>query len=209
MATIAPSTVDYSGNSDETLFLASREQHDSEAVGELVRRYERPLFGYLVRRTGNYSLAEELFQTTFQRVIERCDQFIVGRSFRAWLYSIASHLAIDAHRHSGRQRSAEVSNGDQREDSHQGTLLDLVTDREPAPPERLEADETRRILATAVEKLPDDRRHVVQLAYYQGLTHREVAEVLDIPLGTVKSRLHKALLELHGDCEHVFGVSAA
>lgn len=209
METVTQSALDYSGAGDETLLLAFRDRHDSEAVGELVRRYERPLFGYLVRRIGNYSLAEELFQTTFQRVIERCNQFIAGRSFRAWLYSIASHLAIDSHRHSGRQRSAEIFNDDQADDSHQGTLLDLIPDREPAPPERSEADENRRILVTAVEKLPDHLRHVVQLIYFQALTLREVAEVLDVPLGTVKSRLHKALLKLHDDCERVFGASAA
>jgi len=142
METVTQSAFDYSGAGDETLLLAFRDQHDSEAVGELVRRYERPLFGYLVRRTGNYSLAEELFQT-FQRV--------AGRSFRAWLYSIVSHLAIDSHRHTGRQRSAEVAGDDRTDDSHQGTLLDLIPDREPAPPERSEADENRCVLVTAVE----------------------------------------------------------
>jgi RNA polymerase sigma-70 factor (ECF subfamily) len=209
MENVAQSALDYTGAGDEALLLAFRDKHDKDAVGELVRRYERPLFGYLVHRTGNFSLAEELFQTTFQRVIERSDQFTVGRSFRAWLYSIASHLAIDAHRHCGRQRSAEVSNADPKADAHQGTLLDLVPDREPVPPERLEADEARRIVVAAVDKLPDELRHIVQLVYYQGLTLREVAEVLEIPLGTVKSRLHKALLDSHGDCERVFGASAA
>ena len=90
--------------SDEALLLAYRTRHDRGAAGELIRRYERPLYGYLLRYTGNPGLAEELFQTTFQRVIERADQFAAERKFRPWLYSIATHLAIDAGRRSGRSR---------------------------------------------------------------------------------------------------------
>lgn len=209
MEAVSQKSIDRSRLSDEELLAAFRSVHDQEAVSELVRRYERPLFSYLARYTGNYSRAEDLFQTTFQRVIERCDQFTVGRKFRPWLYSIATHLAIDAGRRAGRQRSLTPQGGDRDDDSRTSTVLDLLVDREPLPPDQLEADERHRIVSTAVAKLSDDLRHLVILVYYQGLTLREVAEALELPLGTVKSRLHKALLTLHDYCHRISGTNAA
>jgi RNA polymerase sigma-70 factor (ECF subfamily) len=206
---VSQELTDRSGLSDEELLVAYRSEHDQEAVSELVRRYERLLFSYLARYTGDPGSAEELFQTTFLRVVEHCDQFTVGRKFRPWLYSIATHLAIDAGRRAGRQRSLTPHGGDRDDDSHGSTALDLLVDREPLPLDRLEADERRRIISTAVAKLPDDLRHLVILVYYQGLTLREVAEALEIPLGTVKSRLHKALLTLHDYCYRITGTNAA
>lgn len=196
----SPNKIELSPSSDEELFSAFRTRRDHAAVSELIHRYERPLYGYLVRYTGDPGKAEELFQTTFQRVIEHCDQFISGRKFRPWLYSIATHLAVDVGRRSAKHRSPAPPEGFVDTDAHYNSAFDLLPNREPGPPDRLEADERRRIVRAAIEKLPDDLRRVIILAYYQGLTLREVAEALDLPLGTVKSRLHKALLALHDAC---------
>lgn len=192
---LPPSSAQGCGLTDEELWDAFRTRGDQGAIDELIRRYERPLYRYLVRYTGDTDRAEELFQSAFQRVIERRDQFTPGRKFRPWLYSIAMHLAIDAHRHSSREQTITSPEAEQ-DDAHQGTLLDLLTDHEEGPLEHAEADERRRIIRKAVDALPGDLRRIVFLTYYQGQTLQEVADTLQLPLGTVKSRLHQALIKL-------------
>jgi len=185
---------------DEQLFESFRTEGDQEALVELIRRYERPLYRYLVRYCGDTTRAEDLFQTTFARVIERSDQFTAGRRIKPWLYGIATHCAIDARRRAARQKPLEVQVDDEDSTSRLGTVLELLTDREPAPSARLEREESQAAIRAAVDSLPEDWRSIVILAYYEGLTLAETAEALNTPLGTVKSRLHKALLALHRKC---------
>lgn len=192
---------DRSQESDEHLFERFRSGRDREATTELIHRYEGPLFRYLYRFCGNRQLAEDLFQTTFQRVLERSAQFTAGRAFRPWLYSIATHSAIDARRRSERVRSMEPQIED---DSRAATIADVLPDREPGPSDQLQSQEQRVLLRSAIDTLSDDSRAIVLLVYYQGLKLREVAEALHIPVGTVKSRLHKTLHNLHDACLKTF-----
>jgi RNA polymerase sigma-70 factor, ECF subfamily len=169
-----------------------------DAFGALVRRYERELYGYLCRYLGDRSLADDVFQNTFLQLYLKSDQYEPGRPVRPWLYTIATNQAIDALRRGGRhpavsldQAAAEGADGEVR------GLLELLEAGGAAPLEQLQAEERRQAVRTAVERLPEFLRQVVILAYYQGLKYREIAEVLGIPVGTVKSRLHAALLKLH------------
>jgi RNA polymerase sigma-70 factor (ECF subfamily) len=114
------------------------------------------------------------------------------------LYTIATHQAIDAMRRLGRhptvsldQATGESSEGELH------SLIDLLESREVDPFEHTHADERRTLVRVAVDRLPDFLKQVVLLAYYQGLKYRDIAEILDIPVGTVKSRLHTALTKLH------------
>jgi RNA polymerase sigma-70 factor (ECF subfamily) len=120
-----------------------------------------------------------------------------GRPVRPWLYTIATHQAIDALRRAGRHQA--VSLDQQREETPNGDLQNLVgllESRGPDPLEQIQAEERKELVRDSVESLPDFLRQVVLLAYYQGLKYREIADILDIPVGTVKSRLHSALLRL-------------
>ena len=170
---------------------------ETEAFGALVRRYERELYGYLRRYLGDSSLAEDVFQNTFLQLYVKSGQYETGRPVRPWLYTIATHQAIDALRRNGRhqavsleQHRAEVTDGDLR------SLLDTLESRGPGPLEAASAQERRERVRAAVDQLPDFLRQVLVLAYYQGLKYREIAVVLGIPVGTVKSRLHAALVKL-------------
>ena len=183
---------------DEEL-LARLRAGDRDLFGELVRRYERELFGYLRRYTGNEDLAADVFQNTFTQVFLKIDQYEVGRSARPWLYTIATHQAIDALRKRNRRadmRADSVMVGDPTAPETTRPLVELLEAREPGPDDRAEAAELRRAVRAAVDGLPDLLREVVVLAYFQGLKYQEIADVLDIPLGTVKSRLHAALAKL-------------
>ncbi|HZY88886.1 MAG TPA: sigma-70 family RNA polymerase sigma factor [Gemmataceae bacterium] len=170
---------------------------ETEAFGALVRRYERELYGYLRRYVGDGSLAEDVFQNTFLQLYLKSGQYEAGRPVRPWLYTIATHQAIDALRRNSRhqavsleQRREEASDGELR------SLLETLEGRGPGPLELASEAERRERVRASVDRLPDFLRQVLLLAYYQGLKYREIADILDIPVGTVKSRLHAALVKL-------------
>ncbi|MEX0978369.1 MAG: sigma-70 family RNA polymerase sigma factor [Pirellulales bacterium] len=184
--------------SDEELLLAYRDQADREAFTGLVHRYERELYSYLRRYLGDAPMAEDAFQATFLQVHLKCDQFEEGRKFRPWLYTIATNQAIDAQRRNKRHKSVSLDRNTKPEGSDDvGTLMDLLTSREPSPDGRIEATQQRDWVRNAVAALPEGLREAVHLVYYQGLKYREAADILDIPVGTVKSRLHSAILKLN------------
>lgn len=182
--------------SDEDLLIAFRDG-TRDAFGELVRRYQRELYGYLRRYLGDDHLADDVFQNTFLQVYVKSNQYEAGRPVRPWLYTIATNQAVDALRRNGRhpttsldQTVREAGDGELR------SLMELLESSASSPLEHVQADERRLVVRAAVDQLPDFLRSVVILAYYQGLKYREIADILDIPVGTVKSRLHAALVKL-------------
>jgi RNA polymerase sigma-70 factor, ECF subfamily len=182
--------------SDEEL-LALFRQGRRDAFGVLVRRYEGELYGYLRRYLGDGELAEDVFQNTFIQVFTKLDQYEKGRPVRPWLYTIATHQAIDALRRQGRHQAVSL---DQEREELAGAdmpqLLGLLESRGPGPLEQLQGDERRQLVRASVDRLPDFLRQVVVLAYFQSLKYKDIADILDIPVGTVKSRLHAALMRL-------------
>lgn len=184
--------------SDEELIREYQATGSSSAFEELVRRYERELFNYLCQYLRDPEMAEDAFQATFLQVHRKCHQFDAGRRFRPWLYAVATNQAIDAQRRSRRHRLVSL---DQRSVLHSadhelGALVDIVEGEELDPEERLELSERKEDVQQAMEQLPEPLRQVILLVYYQGLKYREAAEVLNIPVGTVKSRLHAAIRKL-------------
>jgi RNA polymerase sigma-70 factor (ECF subfamily) len=178
--------------------LAYRDQADREAFSQLVHRYERELYSYLRRYLGDAPMAEDTFQATFLQVHLKCDQFEEGRKFRPWLYTIATNQAIDAQRRNKRHKNISLDRNTRPEGSDDvGTLMDLLSSSEPAPDHNLDASHQREWIRDAVESLPEGLRQAINLVYYQGLKYREAADILEIPVGTVKSRLHSAILKLN------------
>lgn len=187
------------GPSDEELLLAYRSTGRKEPFEELIRRYEHELYSYLRRYLGDAELAADVFQTTFLQLHLKRDVFQSDRRLRPWLYTIATNQAIDAQRREKRHRMASLdsvaSNGSHDQDVVK--LLDLMASQCMGPEEMAGAAEDRESIRQSLQQLPDHLRSVVTLVYYQGLKYREAAEVLDIPVGTVKSRMHAALLKLN------------
>ena len=183
--------------SDEELIARYRDRADPDAFRELLHRYERELFNYLCRYLRDRALAEEVFQTVFLRVHQKAQLYEPGRAFRPWLYSIATHQAIDALRKAGRRRMTSLDTVHGQNEMDGTTLLDLLEDRTSGPLAQLEEHERSAWARQAVDELPHALRDVVLLVYFQGLKFREAAEALGIPLGTVKSRMHQALVRLN------------
>jgi len=169
----------------------------TEAFGALVRRYERELYGYLRRYLGDATLADDVFQNTMLQVYLKGAQYEAGRPVRPWLYTIATNQAIDALRRNGRHQLLSLDQ--QREELADGELSSLAETLEtngPGPLDAAQGQERREKIRASVDRLPEFLRQVLLLAYYQGLKYREIADILGIPVGTVKSRLHAALVKL-------------
>jgi RNA polymerase sigma-70 factor, ECF subfamily len=195
---MADESPDSATPSDEQLLADYRRSGDREAFAQLVSRYERELFSYLRRYLGDAEMAEDAFQATFLQVHLKCDQFEEGRRFRPWLYTIATNQAIDAQRRNKRHRNLSLDRSPKGEGNDEvGSLVDLLVSKELNPESQLDASQRRDWIRDALERLPEQFRTAVQLIYYQGLKYREAAEILGIPVGTVKSRLHTAILKLN------------
>jgi RNA polymerase sigma-70 factor (ECF subfamily) len=183
--------------SDEELLLRFR-KGEREAFGQLVRRYERELYGYLRRYLGDANLADDVFQNTFLQLYTKIGQYEAGRPVRPWLYTIATHQAIDALRRNSRHQALSLDQErDEIRDGDVHSLLSLLESRLGSPVDHVQDLERRQQVRASVERLPEFLRQVVILAYYQGLKYREIADIVGIPVGTVKSRLHAALVKLH------------
>jgi len=196
----APSVGPMSSNSsrtDEELLLGYRTSHDPDLFSELVHRYERELYSYLRRYLGDAEMAEDAFQAAFLQVHLKCEQFESGRSVRPWLYTIATNQAIDLQRRSRRHRMVSLDRSTSADGEDVGKLLDLLTSKEPGPTLQISADERREWLHRTVNDLPQPLADVVNLVYFHDLKYREAAEALNIPVGTVKSRMHAAVAKLN------------
>ena len=177
---------------DEQLLLRYREIGDAEAFSILVHRHERELFNYLRRYLGNADQADDVFQATFLQVHRRCHLFDDKRRFRPWLYSIATHQAIDSMRRSRRHQRMSVDGPS----LHGSTLGNALVARTLGPAAQLEEGEERAWARRAVANLPEAQRSALVLVYFQGMKYRDAAAKLGIPEGTLKTRVHTGVATL-------------
>lgn len=167
-----------------------------EFLGVLVERHETPLFSLLVHMTGgDRSRADDLFQETFLRAVQSAASFDPTKRFKAWISTIAVNLVRDDARR--KKRRSEVHHDDDEERGPK-TLPSRGESPEASATRNDEARKIKRILQELTEK----EREVVLLHFYEDMTLVETAEALEIPVGTVKSRLHGALTRLKGLLEH-------
>lgn len=196
MSTTTSTLRNDAGQTDEELFHRFRDKQDDRAFETLVYRYERPLFAYLRRLLHSDQLAEDVFQGTFLRVHTKRQSFDVARRFQPWLYAIATRQAIDTVRREKRHRPKAAPPTGTR------TSADRTLDDMPAsgstPVEQVQNREEWQRVRAAVGRLSAVQQRAVQLVYGEGLAYREAAGVLGVPVGTVKSRVHSAILALGG-----------
>jgi len=190
----SPLNVSSSDVSDESLIAQYRANGDRGLFETLIGRYEREIFSYLRRYIGNAEMAEDAFQGTFLQVHLKCHQFDLARRFRPWLYAIATNQAIDTQRRNKRHRMASLDRSATTDrDSQDGSWSERIVGDAPDPHQAATESEDRRWIHGSVASLGESMQQVVHLVYYQGMKYREAAEVLGIPVGTVKSRLHAAV----------------
>jgi RNA polymerase sigma-70 factor, ECF subfamily len=165
---------------------------DEKAFAELVRRYERELYGFLLRFLGRQAAAEDVFQEAFLQVHLSADRFETHRRFRPWLYTIAANKARDYLRREKRRPTVQLTGGSDDDDDGTRMLQEFVRD-DTTPDVVLHEKEQKELVRKVVAEVPDHLREILVLGYFEQLSYKEMAEVLSIPLGTVKSRLHAAV----------------
>ena len=174
----------------EDALVARLRQGDHRAFEELVIAYQHRVFGVALRMLGNRAEAEEIAQETFLRAHRALPEFRGDARLHTWLYAIASRLCLNrlasAHR--------RLVQGDDE-------ALAAAPADEPSAAARLERAELDAAVREAISALPEERRIVVVLRDLEGLSYEEIAEVLDLEPGTVRSRLHRARLDLKAKLE--------
>ena len=177
---------------DEALLAAGRKGDDT-AFGTLINRYQQELFHFLLRFTRNRAAADDLFQETFLQVYLAADRFDVDKRFKPWLFTIAANKARDYLRRNRKRQTAALSA--EATPGHEGgrTFMELLAADLPEPPQVAEDADTAQRVRDVVDTLPEHLREILLLAYFQQLPYRDIADVLGVPLGTVKSRLHAAV----------------
>jgi RNA polymerase sigma-70 factor (ECF subfamily) len=183
--------------SDEALLSRYRDLGRTEDFETLIRRYQNELYRYLTRYLRDRTLSEDVFQNTFLQIHLKRGLYEEGRPVRPWIYSIATHQAVDALRKVGRHPTVSLDQSvNSSGEAEAGRLIDLLTSREDGPLAGLQNEERKAWVRESVARLPEVLRQTLILAYHEDLKYREIAEILKIPVGTVKSRLHAALAKL-------------
>lgn len=188
---------DYSRPSDEALLSRYRDGRRPEDFAEIVQRFSGDLSRRLARYIHDTALAEDALQDTFLQVHAKCGLYRDGWPARRWLHTVAINRAIDTLRRAKRlpaTRLDQPRGADEQGESR--PLLELLAGKNPGPLEELEEQERQSWVHESMAHLPGLMRQALILGYVRGLSYAEIASHLGIPLGTVKSRLHRAICEL-------------
>ena len=177
--------------SDE-LLLELHLEGDAGAFAALVGRYKNELHGFLAKFLGSATAADDVFQETFLQIHLSGATFDQTRKFKPWLYTIAANKARDFHRKRKRRMmvSLEAPIG---KNPDSATLLDMLKSDQEQPDVQSQTADEQALVKRVLDGLPDHQREVILLGYFQRMSYQQVADVLQIPLGTVKSRLHAAV----------------
>ncbi|HEV8355909.1 MAG TPA: sigma-70 family RNA polymerase sigma factor [Gemmatimonadales bacterium] len=199
---MAEPPLDLRAATDQEVVAVAR-RRDEAACRELVRRYERPVFSLLFRMVRNRELAEDLAQETFIKVLNALDSYRPEYKFSSWVFKIANNAAID---HLRRRELDTLSlEGSPHADTPQmveATALQIGEKAETA----LEAVEHKELggeIELAIAKLRPEYRTCILLRHVEGRAYEEIAEILNLPLGTVKTYIHRARNELRVALAHL------
>jgi RNA polymerase sigma-70 factor (ECF subfamily) len=177
---------------DEQLLAAYR-QGDRTGFSRLVERYQRELFHFLVRFVGDRAAAEDLFQESFLQVHQSAKLFDPQRRFRPWLFTIAANKARDYLRAQSRRPANQLQAAINPTNDDSGEFIDLMKSDDLGPATPLERQEIQELVQKTVMEMPANFREILLLSYFHQFSYKQIGEILEIPLGTVKSRLHAAV----------------
>jgi RNA polymerase sigma-70 factor (ECF subfamily) len=187
---------------DQEVVLLARSGRET-AYRELVRRYERPVFALLYRMVRDRELAEDLAQETFIKALNAIDSYRPEFKFSSWIFKIANNAAID---HLRRREldtlSLDGSPHAETPEAMQATALQIGA-RQESPLDAVEARELGGAIEAAIGRLRPEYRSCILLRHVEGRAYEEIAEILDLPLGTVKTYIHRARNELRLALAHL------
>ncbi len=166
---------------------------DEDAFQELVNRYKNPLYAFLKRFLNRQELVEDVFQETFLQLYTSKESFDTSRPLRPWLFTIAANKAKDALRKMQRHASMELGAIADAADVSIDDVVNLLTSYKITPDEEVSKGETAQRVREIIANMPEKLRGILILAYFEQFSYKQMAEILSIPIGTVKSRLHTAV----------------
>ena len=173
---------------DTTTIASGLKQRDPELLDLLIEQYQFRLFRYLLHLTGSQERAEDFFQETWLRVLERGDQYKGKWKFEAWLFAIARNLVLDWHRRKKPQSLESLAGPDE-----DAPAFDLRDEKAESPLEQVMHAEVRTGMQLSMQKVPAIYREVLVLRFQEEMQLDEIACVTGAPISTVKSRLYRGL----------------
>ena len=165
---------------------------ESEVFAVLLKRYQIPIINYVYRMMGNYDTAVDLSQEVFLKVYLSLDKYDKTYKFSTWLYKIASNQTIDYLR----KKKLNVVSIDHVPDSEEEGRPFEIPSNNPGPEELFFSKDLQERIESLLETLPEDYKELLVLRHVNGLSYNEIAEVTNLPLGTVKNRIFRARREL-------------
>jgi len=190
---------------DEQAMWRVQTQDDETAFAQLVRRWEGPIQRLCLRMTGDLHRGEDLAQEAFTRVFAKRKEYQPNGKFSTWLWRIALNLCYDELRR--RQRREETSLDGMCGEAM--AALEAFVAPEPAPDKSLVEQERSELVRKALMQLTETYRTVLVMRHYEDLKFREIADVLDVPEGTVKSRMAEALTQMNRILKPILAVESA
>jgi RNA polymerase sigma-70 factor (ECF subfamily) len=199
---MASSPIELASATDQEVVALARHGQDA-AYRELVRRYERPIFSLVYRMVRDRELAEDLAQETFVKALNAIESYRPEFKFSSWIFKIANNAAID---HLRRREldtlSLDGSPHAETPEAIEATALQ-IGDRQETALEEVEARELGGEIETAISRLRPEYRSCILLRHVEGRAYEEIAEILGLPLGTVKTYIHRARNELRLSLAHL------
>ncbi len=189
----------------EAELLARYAAGEEAAFREIVNRYKNGLYAFLKQFLNRHDLIEDVFQETFLQLFTSRDSFDPNYPLRPWLFTIAANKAKDALRK--QQRTAAINIGAIAESQEMSfdDVLNALTSDTTMPYEKLERGETASRVRQIIANMPENLREILILGYFHKFSYKQMAQILSIPIGTVKSRLHTAVGRFAKEWKAAFG----
>ena len=178
---------------EEKALIARCKRGDLDAFNELIKKYEKPVYNFAYRLTGRYDDAQDVAQDAFVRVYNAIGSFRGDASFSTWLFRITTNVFLDERK---KTRAHPTSSLDEYIATEESSMARQVEDPSPTPEMLTEGMERSQLLEQAIQSLPEYQRAMVVLYHTEQKSYEEIAEIMDMPIGTVKSRLNRARLAL-------------
>jgi len=197
-----PTRLDLANLPDATLVTLAQQGRD-DAFREIVTRYERPVFSLVFRMVRDREVAEDLAQDAFIKVLNALDKYNPEFKLSSWLFKIANNVTIDFLRKRELDTvSIDGSRYATTADEVEASSIELASGDE-SPLQALEAKELGKAIEAAIEQLRPEYRACIMLRHVEGRSYEEIATTLDLPLGTVKTYIHRARHQLRDLLQHL------
>jgi RNA polymerase sigma-70 factor (ECF subfamily) len=178
---------------------------DEVAFREIIDRYRNSLYAFLKRFLNQSDLVDDVFQETFLQLFTSRERFDPSRPLRPWLFTIAANKAKDALRKAQRTSAVPIGTISESQDMSFDEMLDTLSSDTAVPYDEVERSETAARVSEVIANMPENLREILILAYFNRFPYKQMADILSIPIGTVKSRLHTAVARFAKDWKAVVG----